>query len=182
MSKTCFSTAAAFLVVLFLSASAPAQNLSGTVSGTGKITIDNAVAQNGATVGNGSVIATAADADATVDFGALGKLVMRPNTTIRLAAIAGGLQMTMELCGSVTQTVPQGVISQLIISPAKKVEVVVSRGEVSLDQENGDHKSLSSRKERVLFKVTNVGVNNAGAETVFTVSCCQGNYLDKVNR
>src|ERR1051325_6938425 len=57
------------------------QGLTGTVTGSGHITVNGQVAQSGARITNGSVITTDADADALVDLGVLGQITLRPNTS-----------------------------------------------------------------------------------------------------
>lgn len=57
---------------------------SGTLTGTGSISINGNPAQSGATVLSGSVISTGGDGNATIDLGPLGRVVLRPDTTIVL--------------------------------------------------------------------------------------------------
>lgn len=173
----------AAVVVLLVCATAPswAQGIAGKVTGAGSITVDGGILQRSADVRNGSIIATAADADATIDLGALGKIEMRPNTLIRLAAGAGGLEVTVALCGSITQTVPAGVNSLLLFSPAKKAQLAVTRGVVTVDRENGERKSFAAGRQALLYKLSGIGVSGGG-ETAFTITCSQGNFFDKVSK
>src|SRR5881394_690184 len=83
------------------------QGLTGTVSGSGRITINGQPAQAGARITNGSVIVTDADADAVVDLGLLGQITMRPNTAIKVVMSQNSCQVMMQYCGSITQTVPR---------------------------------------------------------------------------
>src|SRR5262245_38030138 len=116
--------------------------------------VDGTWIRGNTVIGSGSVITTGADGDATIELGSMGKIDLRPNTSIRLAAGSEGLQLTMELCGSITQTLPSGVTSRLTLAPAKKIQFAVLRGNVSLEQENGNHKSYLSGKQIVLNKVS----------------------------
>ncbi|MBI3650437.1 MAG: hypothetical protein HY231_05250 [Acidobacteria bacterium] len=164
------------------------QGLTGTVTGSGRITINDQVAQSGARITNGSVIATDADADATVDLGLLGQIVMRPNTTIKVMLSPNSCQVMMERCGSITQMVPQGVASEVQMETPAKVQVISSHGNLWITQEvvgNNSktvRKALASGKHKnfTLAKTLTVDGNNKG-DTSFTLNCCQCCFVDKIN-
>lgn len=96
---------------------------SGTL--TGKATINGNPTESGATVMSGSTISTGSDS-ATIDLGTLGRIELRPNTTINLTFGAGAVTITSQ-CGT--------------------TEVDVKRGEAQLRRGSGDAQSIKAGED-----------------------------------
>jgi metal-sulfur cluster biosynthetic enzyme len=161
------------------------QGLTGTVTGSGRITINGQIAQDGARITNGSVIDTDADADALVDLGILGQIIMRPNTTIKVTLAQNSCQVTMERCGSITQTVPRGVANEVQLDLPKQAQVISHQGNLWVsvgDSQNNSRKQLASGKHKTFPQAKAFIVDGNGkGDTVFTVNCCQCCFIDKIN-
>jgi hypothetical protein len=162
-----------------------AQGLTGTVTGSGRITINGQPAQDGARITNGSIIATEADADAVVDLGLLGRITMRPNTAIKVSLAQNSCQVMMQNCGSITQTVPQGVANELQLDGPKQAQVISHQGNLWVavgDIQNHSRKLLASGKHKTYSQANALIVDgNSKGDTVFTVNCCQCCFIDKIN-
>ncbi|HEY7547318.1 MAG TPA: hypothetical protein VID27_20655 [Blastocatellia bacterium] len=182
-----FAAATVFLlapVKITEAGSRAAQDLKGTLSISGHATINNNVAQTGATVSSGSVIETGPDGDVTIDLGALGRIQMRPNTKIELRLAPGACQALMDRCGSITQQVPSGVTGNIRVADVKYVQVAVTDGKVAINREiknrDGDIKmeraSLRARSDKRYYHVREV---NAEGGSLFTVQCCQCCFVEK---
>src|SRR5215831_11130873 len=100
-----------------------AKSPAGTITFTGKVTIDGNPTQTGTGIEDGSTIATLGDGDASIDLGALGMIHLRPNTTIKLNVTQNSCQVLMQRCGSMTQDVPDGVSAEVHYDDAHHVEV-----------------------------------------------------------
>lgn len=83
----------------------------GVLTGSGLITVNGNPIRPGATILSGSTIATGADAVASIDLGDLGRVVLRPQS-------------------SVTLTLSAGLVEAKI--PCDKVRIAVTRGEVEV--------------------------------------------------
>jgi ferric-dicitrate binding protein FerR (iron transport regulator) len=108
--------------------SAPA----GKLMGTGHFTIDGEEAQPGASVLSGSTIATGPDGNAVVDLGSLGRIELRPNTTIKVAFANNSVSVSLDHAGSMAQSLPTGVAGQLILQ-GERARLSVVRGEVEVN-------------------------------------------------
>lgn len=117
----------------------------GKLTGTGRFTIDGEAAQPGASVLSGSVIATGPDSVATVDLGSLGRIELRPNTTIRLSFAGNAVSVSLDNAGSIAQSLPAGVTGQVVL-PSKSAKVSVARGEVAV-KSSGNSRTLRAGEE-----------------------------------
>ena len=135
----------------------------GRLTGTGHLTIDGDRAQSGATVLTGSTIATGEDGFATIDLNALGRIELRPNTTIKLTVTENTVEVILERAGSLVQTLPAGVTGQLN-SRGEHTRLGVTRGEVKV-KSNGSDRTLSVG-EMDMFEQTFAAF--ASGDAVFT--------------
>jgi hypothetical protein len=103
----------------------------GRLTGTGHFTIDGEEALPGASVLSGSTIATGLDSLATIDLGALGRIELRPNTTIRLTFANNAVSVSLDRAGSIAQSLPTGVTGQLMIQ-GEHARLSVVRGEAEV--------------------------------------------------
>jgi hypothetical protein len=107
-----------------------ADALVGKLIGTGRFSIDGDVVPSGTTVFSGSVIATGQDGNATVDLGQLGRLELRPNTTVSLVLSSNSVQVVMSGEGSMVQWLPSGVEGQ--VKTSAHVRFLVTRGQAEV--------------------------------------------------
>ncbi|HXG67820.1 MAG TPA: hypothetical protein VNO70_22155 [Blastocatellia bacterium] len=182
------------LVILFcLSAlAAPGVNppaaQSGTLtSATGTVTVNGAPAHSGASVASGSTISTGTDGDALIDMGSLGKLQLRPNTVVKLTYDAGSSLVEVVECGSLTHTVPSGATGQVKLDEPMVTQVVVARGEVYVNREDLQGKSLNGKRIKAdkndsekedVYNTRSVEARK-DVETVYTVNCCQCCFVEQ---
>lgn len=170
----------ALLVVAFSLVSSVAAQDGGTVTGTGKFSIDGALVQSGARVLNNSTLLTDADGDVVVDLGALGKMILRPNTSVKFGLAANSYQLVVSRCGSGSFTVPQGVTLQIVFEESKRSQIAVKQGEITIESMN--HKqTLSSGHKGDFYTTKSITTNPAKGETSFTFNCCQCCFVEKSN-
>jgi hypothetical protein len=103
----------------------------GSVTGTGHFTIDGDEAQPGATVLSGSSVATGWNGDVTIHLGPLGRIVLRPETTIRVTLSKNEVKVSLDRAGSVSQSVPSGVVGRLKVRGGN-AHLGVSSGEAEI--------------------------------------------------
>jgi hypothetical protein len=151
------------------------QDLSGTLTGTGQFTINDAPAQSGAGVANGSLVGTGPDGDASLDLGALGRIQLRPNTVIRVALSPGHCALEMVKCGSLTQVVPDGVSTQVRMTTAKLVQVATLRGEAKANV-GSKSKTIKAGARKTVYNTNEIIANG---NTTFTVNCCQCCFVEQ---
>ena len=154
------------------------QDLKGTLTGTGQLSVNDIPVQSGASVANGSIVATGPDGDASLDLGTLGRIQLRPNTTIRLALAPGSCALEMVKCGSFTQVVPDGVSTQVRMTTAKLVQVATLHGEAKVNV-GSKSKSIKAGTRKTVYN-TNEVVANGNA--TFTVNCCQCCFVEQKSK
>ncbi|HKP87352.1 MAG TPA: hypothetical protein VJZ26_14705 [Blastocatellia bacterium] len=141
--------------------SAPA----GKLTGTGRFTIDGEEAQSGASVLSGSTVATGPGSLATIDLGSLGRIELRPNTTIRLAFAGNAVSVSLDNAGSIAQSLPAGVTGQVMLQ-GKRAKVSVARGEVAVTS-IGNSRMLRTGEESMFENAAEV---TSRGEAVFLAS------------
>jgi hypothetical protein len=162
----------------------PAQGLTGTVSGTGLIIVNNIPISGPTTVSTGSTVLTGPDGDALIDLGTLGSVKLRPNGSIKLVLAPNSAQVLMEYCTSLTQTSPAGVTGQIQMSKPEKVEVSVSAGRAWVNTEqqpgrSGKHK-LKAVTHRTIHSVRDVSSDvSVTGQSIVTVGCCQCCFVER---
>jgi hypothetical protein len=128
--------------------------LVGKLIGTGRLTIDGEEVPSGTTVLSGSKIATGPDGNATIDLGPLGRVELRPNTTITLVLSGNSVQVDMSGEGAMAQWLPSGVEGQ--VRTSAQVRFLVTRGQAEVK---------SARRTRKL-SAGEAGTFNEPAEAV----------------
>jgi hypothetical protein len=89
--------------------SAFAQDCTGTLTvKDGSVTVNGNAAQTGATVANGSVIATTSNGRAEIDFGAAGRLMLGRGTTVTIDCVGGTLSVRSNCSGKTEIEVKSG--------------------------------------------------------------------------
>jgi carboxypeptidase family protein len=108
----------------------------GKLNGTGLILVDGIVAQIGTTIHaqnanrTDTTIGTGPDSKATIDLGTLGAIELRANSSIRLGFARGDVDIFVEPCSAVVQSVPRGVTGHLIYEGQGQIEVNVGEIEI----------------------------------------------------
>ncbi|HSE97917.1 MAG TPA: hypothetical protein VLD57_06560 [Blastocatellia bacterium] len=181
------------MVALFSinSIAASAQAFTGRLAQTkGRVTINFMPAAEGATFSSGSTIITEGDGEATLEFGDLGRMVVRPNSNIKVNMTPSNIEVIMQYCSSITQTVPPEVNSQIIPAGPTTMEIAVSRGEVIVDRDDNDDKKrgkvkIKADKDKDKYEVRDkvVGVSKnvrvIGGDTTYTMNCCSCCFVEK---
>jgi hypothetical protein len=142
----------------------------GALTTTGYVTINGNEARTGATVLNGDVVTTGPDSDATIDLGPLGRIQLRPDTSIKLTLEEKTCRIMVERCGSLTHFVPADVTSEARRSEPGLMEVAVLPGEAHVTtNNNGDATMVKSGENRVFETFESM---TAKGETIYTLNCC----------
>jgi uncharacterized Zn-binding protein involved in type VI secretion len=164
-------------------ASAPApQVFQGRITrGKGRITVNGLPATEGATFATGSTIITEGDGEATIEMSNLGVLQVRPNTNIKLMMTQNNVEVVMQYCSSITQTVPAEVTAQVITASPTVAQVAVTRGEVIVDRNDGSSKRGKARIKAGSNKLLEVSKNVSVLEgdVTFTMNCCSCCFVEK---
>jgi hypothetical protein len=146
----------------------PPQNLSGLLNGRGDITINGNRASSGATVLTGNKVAIGAHGNATIELGALGRIELKSNTAITAILSPGTVPLSLDLCGSVTQTLPPGVAAVLTDPNHDRAHVKVFSGQVHVRYDNGKEQDLKTGDSKTFDSLDQV---TSPGGTVFRVSC-----------
>jgi hypothetical protein len=115
-----------------------------TLIASGEVAINGYEAQTGATVLSGSQISTRRNSIASVDLGPLGRVILRPDTSVQLTFATGAARIKTE---------------------AEHVRVVVLRGALSAVSSRGNY-SLAEGQD---IELTGAVELTPGSATVFTV-------------
>lgn len=92
--------------------SALAQDCTGTLTvKDGSVTVNGNAAQTGATVTNGSVIATASNGRAEIDFGGAGRVMLGRGTTVTIDCAGGALSIRSNCSGKTEIEVKSGSVN-----------------------------------------------------------------------
>lgn len=143
------------------------QGPTGVLSSRGSVTINGNAAASGATVVTGNSIATGSDGYASIELGALGRIELKSHTAVTAILSPGSVPLNLDLCGSVTQTLPPGVAGVLTDPHHDRahVKVIVGQVHVKYDGKEQDLKTGDSKTFDRLEEVSTPG----GA--TFKVSC-----------
>lgn len=150
------------------------------VSGTGELFVNDVRITNGASVVSGSVVAAGPDADATIDLGQLGRILIRPNTAVKVSFSGKACEIEMQRCGSLTEILPDGVSTEVKLALPKLAEVSSARGQVQVS-DGPDQKGRVGKqvvKEGKRKKIYGASSLSANGESTFTVNCCQCCMVD----
>ncbi len=146
------------------------QDLGGTLTATGYVYINGNEAKTGATIMSGNTISTRMDGEAIIDLGALGRIHLRPDTSIKLTLSPGEVKIEMLECGSLTQILPAGVTSRVEKSENGLVEVAVLPGEARVNSSSSTDGTVVRGGENKVFE--NFDSVTATGVTTFTLNCC----------
>jgi hypothetical protein len=152
----------------------PVQGSGATVTGTGQIKINGNDVQSGATVLSGSSVATGPDGDALIDMGQLGRIKLRPNTSIKVDMTDDRYEVTLLECTrstSVNLIVLSGKTALLKVSHTELTNVAVTLGEVRVKPgvDGASETVLREGESRAFDPVNEIA---ATGDADFTVNCC----------
>ena len=149
--------------------------------GKGRIMVNSLPATEGATFATGSTIITEGDGEATIEMSNLGVLQVRPNTNIKLMMTQNNVEVIMQYCSSITQTVPAEVTAQVVTASPTVAQVAVTRGEVIVDRNDGSSKRGRARIKAGSNKLLEVSKNVSVLEgdVTFTMNCCSCCFVEK---
>jgi hypothetical protein len=143
-------------------------------AGRGEIFVNGNKSKIGATILSGNIIATGSNSAATIDFGQLGRTEIGSNTTIVPHLLSPGMiQLVLDRCGSITESVPAGTTAQVVAVHRPDAQVEVVRGQVKVTYGKLEQKTLSSGQKMSFGKVTEV---TASGEAIFKISCGGGTF------
>jgi hypothetical protein len=140
---------------------------SGTLAGSGGITINGNPAQAGATILSGSTIATGADGIASVQIARLGRIGLARNTSIGLTFTENRVEVVINNCGSVSESLEPGVVGVVRIR-SEITHFVVTRGRLEVRATDGSH-SLSDGEEAL---ITNASEAITSGNSAFSLETC----------
>ncbi|HET9529978.1 MAG TPA: hypothetical protein VFQ92_06480 [Blastocatellia bacterium] len=163
------------------SASEPQAFTGRLTSAKGRVTINFAPAAEGATFSSGSTIITEGDGEATVEMGDLGRLQLRPNSNIKVMMTPSNVEVIMQYCSSITQTVPPEVAANVVTATPTVMQIAVSRGEVLVDRDEGNSKRGKAKIKAVKDKILEVSrsVSALEGDVTFTMNCCSCCFVEK---
>ena len=152
----------------------PVQGPVGTITGSGQIKVNGNDVQSGATALSGNTISTGPDGDALIDMGQLGRIKLRPNSTIKLDMTADRYEVTLEECTrstSVNLMVFSGKSALLRSTTGELTNVAVTLGEIRVRPgADGASETIMKEGESRAFDPVNEILANGDAD--FTVNCC----------
>jgi hypothetical protein len=125
-------------------------------------------------VTNGDTIASGPDGDASVELGPLGRIQLRPNTTIKISLSSNNCHVTIERCGSFTQSLPAGIASQVTMARSASVEVAVSKGEAKIKYRSAKSDSDKILKTDETNTFDDLAEVSSTGESALTINCCVG--------
>lgn len=126
----------------------------GRITGTGHFTIDGDEAQPGATVLSGSIVATGADGDVTIDLASRGQITLRPQTAIRITLSKDEVEVSLDNAGSILQLVPAGAVGRLTVKGGN-TRLGVYRGEAEV-KSSGSARRLLAGEALVVDQLSQV--------------------------
>jgi hypothetical protein len=152
----------------------PVQGSGATVTGTGQIKINGNDVQSGATVLSGSSVATGPDGDALIDIGPVGRIKLRPNTSIKVDMTGDQYEVTLLECTrstSVNLMVLSGKTALLKVAHTELTNVAVTLGEVRVKPgvDGASETALKEGESRAFNSVSEIA---ATGDADFTVNCC----------
>jgi hypothetical protein len=157
----------------------PQGDLTGTLTGRGTLLVNGNAVPSGATILNGSVVATDANSEAVLDLGALGRINLRPSTEIRILLSPNRSEVELRRCGSMTQSVPTGVLARVTTSTSQLYTVASSVGEATVrgkavkDKQGLDVTLVHEGESKSFDSFEEITANG---EATFTINCGDQDY------
>ena len=152
----------------FPSQGLPSQAPTGVVNIRGSVTINGNAAASGVTFVSGNSIATGHDGYASIELGPLGRIELQDHTGVTAVFTTTSAQLTLDQCGSVTQTLPPGVEGGITDPHYDRVHTNVYSGQVHVKWDGGKEQDLTAGQDKTVENF--VLLYTAGA-TSYRVSC-----------
>jgi len=146
----------------------PPQAPTGVLNVRGSVTINGNAAASGATVVSGNSIAAGHDGYASIELGTLGRIELQDHTGVTATFAPGSVQLILDQCGSLTQTVPPGVSGVLTDPHYDTVHIKVSAGVVHIKWDGGKEKDIAAGDDTTVDNF--VVLSTAGGAT-YTLAC-----------
>jgi hypothetical protein len=144
-------------------------SVAGVLTASGKVTVNDNLARTGTTVLNGSTVATGGDGIAAIDLGPKGLVEMRTDTTILLTMVGDQVQVDLENCGVLTQSVPKNLNARVKVVNPHTLRIYVTVGSVLVHfRERKDTTTINQFEDQTLDDVIDI---DAVGNAVFTVDC-----------
>jgi hypothetical protein len=140
----------------------------GVLTASGSVTINGNVVQTGATVTSGAVIATGQYGTAVVDLGPLGRLELRPESTVRVRLAADSVDVDLEGCASIAQYVPAGVHGR-VEALESETQFTVRSGKLAVA--NGSRALNPGDSETVAANTQLAAAGDTSFDAVVAVGC-----------
>ena len=147
----------------------PGYSIAGVLTASGNVTVNDNLAPTGTTVLNGSAVQTGGDGIAAIDLGPKGLIEMRTDTKILLTLPAERIEVDLENCGVLTQSVPNNWNGHVKVVNPHTLRIYVTVGSVQV--RFGDRKdttTINQFEDKTLDDVSDI---NASGNAVFTVDC-----------
>jgi hypothetical protein len=154
----------------FPSQGLPSQAPTGLVNVSKNVTINGNAVASGVTFVSGNSIAVGHDGYASIELGPLGRIQLQEHTGITAVFTTTSFQMTLDECGTLTQTLPPGVEAGLIDPHYDRVHINVYSGQVHIKWDGGKEQDLAAGQDKTVENF--VSLYTAGA-TSYKVSCSE---------
>lgn len=147
----------------------PAYSVAGVLTASGNVTVNDNLAPTGTTVLTGSNVATGGDGIAAIDLGPKGLIEMRTDTKILLTLPAEQVEVDLENCGVLTQSVPKDLSAHVKVVNPHTIRIYVTVGSVLVHfGDRKDTTTINQFDDKTLDDVSDI---NATGNAVFTVDC-----------
>ena len=142
---------------------------SGVLTASGNVTVNDNLAPTGTTVLSGSSVATGGDGIASIDLGKNGLIEMKVDTRILLTLPPELIDVELENCGILTQSVPDHLRAHVKVVHPHTLRIYVTVGSVQVRfRERKEVTTINQFEEKTLDNVSDI---NASGNAVFTVDC-----------
>ncbi|HKF56924.1 MAG TPA: hypothetical protein VKJ45_15805 [Blastocatellia bacterium] len=142
---------------------------SGVLTASGNVTVNDNSAPTGTTVLSGSSVATGGDGIASIDLGKKGLIEMKIDTRILLTLPPELINVELENCGILTQSVPDDLRAHVKVVHPHTLRIYVTVGSVLV--RFGEGKAATTISQFEEKSLDNVSEINALGNAVFTIDC-----------
>jgi hypothetical protein len=146
----------------------PGYSIAGVLTAYGNVTVNDNLARTGTTVLNGSAVATGGDGVASIDLGPKGIIELKTNTKILLTLPTEQIEVDLENCGTLTQSVPNDLSAHVKLVTPHTVRIYVPVGMVKVRFGDRKETTINQFEEKTLDDVSDI---NAAGNAVFSVDC-----------
>jgi hypothetical protein len=142
---------------------------SGVLTASGTVTVNDNPAPTGTTILSGSAVATGGDGMASIDLGRKGLIEMQINTKILLTLPPEQVDIELENCGTLTQSVPEHLSAHVKVVHRHTLRIYATVGAVYVRFRDRKETAIVNQfEEKTLEDVSDI---SATGNTVFTIDC-----------